>query len=114
MALLRPVAGPAPTASSASVRNIAIGDSSFLEHISYDSASLQLTVTFKTGSQHTHFYVLPATVDQWLVAPSKGSFYARNIKGKYPSAKIIDKQSPRYHEPAKGPVNHEPKSVPRL
>lgn len=82
---------PALASSPSKVREEPIGDSSFIQKIKYDSAQLQLTVTMKNGSEYVHFMVYPATVDQFMQSPSKGSFYAKNIKGKGLSTRIISK-----------------------
>lgn len=82
-----------------------IGDSSWIAKIKYDPAQLQLTVTTKEGSEYVHFMVYPATVDQLLQAPSKGRFYAEQIKGKGISVRTITKTTGKpLRNPAKGPV----------
>lgn len=102
---------PAMQQSQGKLLEIPIGDSSFLQHFKYDAASFQLTVTMKNGSQYIHFYVYPGTVDQLIQAPSKGKFYADNIKGKYPGARTVSKGAGKpIHNPLKGPIEHERKS----
>lgn len=98
----------APAASVPGIREEPIGDSSFLQKIKYDAATFQLTVTMKNGAEYVHFQVFPATVDAMMQAPSKGSFYASEIKGKNPSSNIIDKNVGKPVRPlAKGPVHKE-------
>jgi hypothetical protein len=58
--------------------------SSFLQSATYDSANFALTLDFKNRSSLIHRYVFPITWEQFKLAPSHGSFYSRNIKGKYP------------------------------
>lgn len=97
----------APAASS-SVREEPIGDSSFLQKIKYDASTFQLTVTMKNGAEYVHFMVFPATVDQMMQSPSKGKFYAQNIKGANPSSRLINKNvGPQVRPLAKGPVHKE-------
>jgi hypothetical protein len=63
---------------------IAIPGSSFLQSASYDAATFSLTLDFKTGLQEIHKMVYPMTWQAFKEASSHGSFYARQIKGKYP------------------------------
>lgn len=65
--------------------------SSFLMNASYDSKSLQLTVTMKNGAQYIYFYVYPNVWEDFQKAPSKGEFYAKLVRGKHASTRIIDK-----------------------
>lgn len=84
------------------VREEPIGDSSWLAKIKYDPQSLQLTVTTKRGDEYVHFYVFPATVDQLMQAPSKGRFYAQQIKGRGFSTRVISKTTGEpYRNPGK-------------
>jgi hypothetical protein len=95
--------------ASAAIREEPITDSSWLEKIKYDPATLQLTVTTKEGSEYVHFFVYPMTVDQLLQSPSKGAFYAKNIKGRGLSTRVISKTTgPRVRNPASGPVETKP------
>lgn len=100
-----------PTQAAPGVMEFPIGDSSFLQKIKYDPAAFQLTVTMKNGAEYVHFQVFPATVDAMIQAPSKGKFYASEIKGKSPSANIINKNVGKQVRPlAKGPVRKETKT----
>ena len=92
----------AGVAQSSRIIEQPIGDSSWLAKIKYDQAQLQLTVTTKKGDEYVHFMVYPITVDQLLQAPSKGRFYAQNIKGKGLSTRTISKTTgPAYRNPAR-------------
>ena len=64
-------------------------DSSWLESVSYDSSSLRMTVTTKTGSSWQHGMVYPAQFTEMQLHPSKGSYYSKNIKGNHPTTHII-------------------------
>lgn len=104
------IAGAAnqPPATASKVREEPIGDSSFIAMIKYDPAQLQLTVTTKRGDEYVHFYVFPATVDQFLQSPSKGAFYNAQIKGKGIGVRTITKKTgPPARNLARGPVEHQ-------
>ena len=96
-----------PSAPSPSVvREVPIVDSSWLTKIKYDPSIFQLTITTKRGDEYVHFMVYPAMVDQMLQAPSKGKFYADNIKGKGLSNRVITKATGKpLRNPAKGPTH---------
>lgn len=68
-----------------------IGDSSFLQHISYDSSTMQLTVTMKNGAEYIHQQVYPQTADDFMQAPNKGQYYGKVIRGAHPSTRIVNK-----------------------
>lgn len=85
-----------------------IGDSSFIAKIKYDPAQLQLTVTMKNGSEYVHFFVFPATYDEFMRSPSKGTFYNGIIKGKSVSTRTISKGTgPQERNLARGPVKEQ-------
>lgn len=93
---------------SMAIREEPIGDSSWLMKIKYDPSTLQLTVTTKGGSEYVHFFVYPMTVDQLMQSPSKGAFYARQIKGKGLSTRVISKTTgAAERNPARGPIEHK-------
>jgi hypothetical protein len=73
-----------PPESSAPKPEQIILRSSFLQSATYDAANFALTLDFKSGHSLVHRYFFPITWTQFKEAPSHGSFYARNIKGKYP------------------------------
>lgn len=77
-ASLDPKAAPAP-------ETFALPHSSFLQAATYDSQSFSLTLDFKNGSQFVHRFVFPVVWQQFKEASSHGSYYARNLKGKYPT-----------------------------
>ena len=62
--------------------------SSHLDAVDYDSDTLQMTVTFKDGRSWRYDGV-PVTMFQGIQhAPSAGSYFARNIKGRYPEQEV--------------------------
>lgn len=100
---------PSTTPTTNKVREEPIGDSSWLAKIKYDPSTFQLTVTTKEGSEYVHFMVYPMTVDQMMQAPSKGRFYATQIKGHGLANRVIDKTvGASLRNPAKGPTDKKP------
>lgn len=86
-------------------------ESSFLENFKYDSSTQQLSVTMKNGAQYLYFSVEPHIIEQLGKSPSKGSFYANTIKGKYPGQPIVPKTiGPQIRNPLKGPTHDKPTS----
>jgi hypothetical protein len=64
---------------------IGLAHSSFLMAASYDPSTFTLTLDFKNMRQDVHRFMYPMTWQQFKEAPSHGSFYSRNIKGKFPT-----------------------------
>lgn len=91
MALVVQHPSTAPKQKQSGITELVVDDSSFLQHLKYDAANLQLTVTMKTGAQYIHWYVYPMTFNQMIESPSKGEFYAKVIKGRNPSTRTISK-----------------------
>ncbi len=62
--------------------------SSFLQSAEYNPNQQQLTLAFKSG--HTEIYTefYPTMWAAWKEHPSKGSFYARNVKGKFDAVSL--------------------------
>ena len=89
---------------------IALPHSKFLQAASYDPAQFALTLDFKNGSQAMHRFVYPVTFQQFKEAPSHGSYYARNIKGKYPTIFIRSSMKPSDLTKAKKEFRYAPKS----
>ncbi len=79
-------------------------DSSWISSISYDSASLRMTVTTKKGDSWQHGQVYPNQFTEMQLHPSKGSYYTKNIKGQHVTTSII--RTPKAHNYPRG--NHEP------
>lgn len=96
----------APQQAAAGVKDVPLIGSKFLEHVRYDPASFQLTVTMKKGAQYIYFYVYPMVVDQWLDSPSVDRFYSEGIKGKHLGVKTIHQGVGKpVRNPMKGPTN---------
>lgn len=63
--------------------------SSTVAVIGYDGASGVLLVRFHDGARmHSYRGVSLSVYRAFLDAPSKGQFFARNIKGHYPYARV--------------------------
>lgn len=56
-------------------------DSSNIEAIGYDDDTLELHVRFLNGGYYIYHDVPRQTYDEFMAAPSKGSFLNREIKG---------------------------------
>ncbi|MGC2517867.1 MAG: KTSC domain-containing protein [Burkholderiales bacterium] len=55
-------------------------NSTAIASIGYDPTTGELEVTFTNGASYT-YTVDPVTYENFLAADSKGSFYARHIRG---------------------------------
>lgn len=52
--------------------------------VGYDPATWEMEVTFKSSATVYRFALVPpAVVGKFLFAPSIGSYFAKNIRGKY-------------------------------
>ena len=72
--------GPAAAASPALTKV----ESTLLKQVGYDAATQVLTVTFVDQEGTYEYQKVPASVyAQLMAAESKGSFFAKNIKGKF-------------------------------
>jgi hypothetical protein len=61
-------------------------DSSNLKSVGYDEARQVLAVEFLSSGHVLHYDKVPPEVfGELCAAPSRGQFYARQIKGKYPA-----------------------------
>ena len=59
--------------------------SSNLTHVGYDAATREMAVTFGSGKTYHYADVPEDVMAQFMEADSKGKFFARNIKGKFPA-----------------------------
>jgi len=63
-------------------------ESSALKAVGYDSATQILTVIFKkSGARYDYKQVPQKVFKNLMTAPSKGSYFMKNIKGKYESTR---------------------------
>jgi lysyl-tRNA synthetase class 2 len=58
--------------------------SSNISEFRFDRETDTLQVDFSNGSTYEYYNVSPATNRAFQAAPSKGSFFAKSIKGRYP------------------------------
>lgn len=83
-------------------------DSSWLQSISYDNASLRMTITTKDGASWQHGQVYPNQFTELQLHPSKGTYYTKNIKGQHPITHII--KNPKLGNYPRSQT-HEPKNT---
>ena len=62
--------------------------SSVIRAFDYDPARNELTVTFVTGRVYIYSLVPPAVIAEMQRAFSKGAFFNREIRNKYPSREL--------------------------
>ena len=62
--------------------------SSTIASADYDGARQKLTISFKNGGVYDYSGVDAKTYNDFLEAPSQGTFFANYIRGKYPTEKI--------------------------
>jgi len=67
-------------------------NSSMLGNIMYNLDTTRLTVVFKNNQEYFYDNVPAEVWKQFNEAESKGKFYARNIKGKYPANLTTQKE----------------------
>ena len=63
-------------------------ESSNLHSIGYDPARKIAAVRFRSGAIYHYANVDQETMTQFYTAPSRGNFFARQIKGKFPGMKV--------------------------
>ena len=63
-------------------------DSSNVEAIGYDNDAQELHVQFVHGTEYIYYGVPREIFDQFMTAPSKGSFLNREIKNVYQFSKV--------------------------
>jgi hypothetical protein len=66
-------------------------DSTTLAAAAYDVHRAELQLDFRDGARYTYSGVLPELFRDLLCAPSKGSFFNRYIRGRFPYAKLTPK-----------------------
>lgn len=62
--------------------------SSNISDVAYDEKTRTMSITFRDGSTYNYFDVPLGVYDRLITAPSKGSYFAQNIKGRFTSTKI--------------------------
>lgn len=59
-------------------------DSSAISSMGYDARSSTLEVEFRSGAVYDYHGVPPKVWKDLLGAPSKGRFFTRSLRGRYP------------------------------
>lgn len=62
--------------------------SSQIEAVEFDQGNQNLVIEFKNGSQYSYSGCTPEVYKALLDSPSKGEYFARNIKNVLPFKKI--------------------------
>jgi len=63
-------------------------DSTTLAAVAYDDRLANLQLDFRDGTRYTYSGVSPELFRDLLCATSKGSFFNRHIRGRFPCAKL--------------------------
>ncbi len=63
-------------------------ESSNIEAQGYDARDKLLQIKFKSGALHEFAAVPAETYSAFMAAPSKGSYFAKEIRGKFESRKV--------------------------
>jgi len=66
-----------------------VPNSSFLALVKYDDVARTMEVTFKNGTSTKYLYIFKPTYDSFKLAPSHGSHFAKNLKGKFLSVALV-------------------------
>jgi predicted secreted protein len=73
-----------PAAAPAAAPALTQVESSLIKEVGYDAATQVLTVTFVDQEGAYEYQKIPESVyKELMAAESKGSFFAKNIKGKF-------------------------------
>lgn len=59
-----------------------------LSRIGYEASNLELHVEFTNGTTYAYAQVPEFVYSELMAAPSKGSYFNRNIKDVYPYSKL--------------------------
>lgn len=106
MALINQHPAMQPATGKSAIREFPINDSSFLMAVKYDPNTLQCDVTLKNGGQYIYYMIFPGVIDNWMQAPSKGKFFSTSIRGKFKSARIVNKTVGHPEEGRNGKHKH--------
>lgn len=63
-------------------------ESSTLKHVEYDNDTKELTVMFLSGAKYVYTGVASNVFLELAAAPSKGKYFAANIKNEYEWRKL--------------------------
>jgi hypothetical protein len=62
-------------------------ESAVLSTLAYDHLTQCLWLEFRNGARYLYFGVSPALHQELLAAPSKGAYFNRRIRGRFPYQK---------------------------
>ena len=62
--------------------------SSNIVSVGYDAASETLEIEFQSGSVYQYYNIGQSTFDEFMAAPSKGKFFAYQIKNAFPYSRV--------------------------
>jgi hypothetical protein len=65
-------------------------DSSAISSLGYDPESRTLEVEFRSGSVYDYFGVTARLFESFLEADSKGKFFAKRVRNRFPGERIDD------------------------
>jgi len=68
-------------------------DSSLIRSVTYDTDAT-LTVRFHSGAVYRYFTVPRRILEALLAAPSKGTYFNRHIRERFPHQRVLDPTSP--------------------
>ena len=78
--------------------NVTTVESTTLSTVAYDDARDLLQLEFRSRAVYQYFGVPPAVHTALLRAPSKGSYFNRVIRGRFPYARAANAQTGVRHE----------------
>jgi hypothetical protein len=67
--------------------------STAIRYFRYDPAKRELVVTFITGRRYAYEEVPPAAFDAFKLAFSKGTYFNREIRDRYPYREVTNEHS---------------------
>jgi hypothetical protein len=62
--------------------------SSSIVSVGYDAASETLEIEFQNGSVYQYYNIGQSTFDEFMAAPSKGKFFAYQIRNAFPYSRV--------------------------
>lgn len=77
--------------------------SEVIQNRSYDVQTRTLFITFTSGELYAYDGVEPETFEAMQRAVSKGRFFMKHIRGRYPYAKVEDAHAVRFRPADPGP-----------
>jgi hypothetical protein len=63
--------------------------SAVIERFTYDEATRTLVIRFRSGADYAYFDVPPQVVRDLRAAGSRGRYFARHIRERYATARLV-------------------------